>query len=77
MKTVLICHKGSILNHPGLSMWLNSFSNLSGIIIIDEPKKFFLKRIKYEYNRVGLLRLFDVIAFRIFYKFFLKKGYGF
>ena len=73
MRTLLICHDKALLNQYGLSRWLDSFSNLVGIIVIRERKARILKRIKREIARVGIARFADVISFRIYYKLFLSK----
>ena len=73
MKTLLICHHDSLLNRYGISLWLMSFSNLSGIVIIKENKNKKIKRLKQELKRSGIIRLFDMIAFKIFYYFKYKK----
>jgi hypothetical protein len=74
MRTVLICHCENLLDRGGLSRWLASFSDLAGIVILRENGGRKFKRIKREIGRVGLLRFFDVTAFRIFYKLFLASG---
>ncbi len=73
MKTLLICHEGAHLSQFGMSRWLASFSNLVGIIVLKEKKQRIFKRIKREIVRVGIIRFFDVVAFRIYYKFFISK----
>jgi len=67
MKTVLICHAGDSMNEVGLARWLASFSDLQGVVVIRETQKRKWQRIRREIRRVGLLRFFDVIAFRAFY----------
>jgi hypothetical protein len=69
MKTLLICHAGDSMNEVGLARWLASFSDLRGIVIIRETQKRKWQRIRREIRRVGLLRFFDVIAFRAYYRF--------
>jgi len=73
MKTILICHDGAKITQEGLSQWLCSFSNLSGIIILKEKQQRMTKRVKREIKRVGYFRFLDVILFRIFYRFFMYK----
>lgn len=74
MKTLLICHKGAGLSRTGLSRWLASFSQLVGIIEIEEDRGRIFKRIKREVKRVGPIRFLDVIAFRFYYKIFLSRN---
>jgi hypothetical protein len=71
MKTLLICHDGAHLDQVVLARWLNSFSNLVGLVIIQEPRSRVWKRVRRELKRIGALRLLDALAFRIYYRFFL------
>lgn len=71
MKTLLICHDGAALDEIVLARWLNSFSNLVGIIVIQEPPQRLWRRIRREVKRIGLLRFIDVLAFRFYYRTFL------
>jgi len=71
MKTVLICHEDAVLDREGLSRWLASFSELTGIIVLQEKKEQLLRRTKRELERVGGYRLLDVLAFRLYYNLFL------
>jgi methionyl-tRNA formyltransferase len=71
MKTLLICHDGAELDQVVLARWLNSFSTLVGIVIIQEPKARIWRRVRREVKRIGLLRFLDVLAFRFYYRAFL------
>jgi len=73
MKTILICHAEADLDREGIAGWLTSFSNLVGIIVLRETRRRVWHRIQREVRRVGIIRFLDVIAFRIYYKFFLSK----
>ena len=73
MKTLLICHSDSIISKKIISSWLQSFSELSGIVIISETKNRFAVRVKHEIKRVGILRFLDVLLFRVYYRLFLSK----
>jgi len=73
MRTVLICHQGSKLDEVILARWLASFSELAGIVVIEEEGQRIWKRVKREISRVGALRFLDVLAFRVFYKLALAK----
>jgi folate-dependent phosphoribosylglycinamide formyltransferase PurN len=66
-RTVLICHHDAPLHHDGIARWLASWSELAGIVIIEEPAQLFRKRLRREWKRVGL-RLFDVLAQRVHYR---------
>ncbi len=68
MKTLLICHEGADLDREGLARWLGSFSEVVGIVVIREKGGRKWKRIRREVQRVGVLRFFDVLAFRIYYR---------
>ena len=72
MKTLLICHEGADLDRVGLARWMASFSDLAGIVVLNETKKRGRQRIRREIKRVGLLRFLDVLAFRFYYKFNLQ-----
>jgi len=71
MKTLLICHDGAELDLVVLARWLNSFSSLVGIVIIQEPRSRVLRRMRREVKRIGTLRFLDVLAFRLYYGIFL------
>jgi hypothetical protein len=68
VKTLLICHDDSALHREGLTRWLASFSQLSGILILHEGRRTIWRRAKRELRRVGSLGFADVLAFRLFYK---------
>lgn len=70
VRSVLICHEDSLLDREGLSRWLGSFSDLAGIVVLQEKQGRKLKRIRREIERVGLFRFLDVTAFRLYYKLF-------
>ena len=69
MKTLLICHKDSLLSYRGIASWLNNFSDLVGIVVIEEKKNKKMDRIKKEMKRSGFGGLIDVFLFRFYYKF--------
>jgi hypothetical protein len=71
MKTLLICHDGAQLDQVVLARWLNSFSNLVGVVVIQEPSSRMWKRIKHEVKRIGAVRFLDALAFRFYYRIFL------
>jgi hypothetical protein len=66
-RTVLICHAESAVNRVGIARWLTSFSDLAGIIEIDENATHAITRVKHELKRIGALRFLDVVAFRLYY----------
>jgi len=71
MKTLLICHDGAQLDQVVLARWLNSFTNLVGIVVIQEPSSRMWRRARREIQRTGALRLADAVAFRLYYRLFL------
>jgi hypothetical protein len=71
MKTVLICHAESRLNRDAVARWLASFSDLVGMVLIEEPQNYALTRVRRELKRIGPIRFLDVLAFRLYYKVFL------
>lgn len=73
MKTLLICHDGAALDQVVLARWLSSFSELAGIVIIQEPASRMWRRIRREMKRIGILRFLDMMAFRFYYRVFLQS----
>lgn len=73
MKTLLICHDGAQLDHVVLARWLNSFSNLVGIVVIQEPPSRVWRRVRRELERVGIFRSLDALAFRFYYRIFIAS----
>jgi hypothetical protein len=72
MRTVLICHADAPLDFQGLARWLASFSCLSGIVVLEETSSRLWRRVRREVRRVGFLRFLDVLAFRLYYRLFLR-----
>jgi folate-dependent phosphoribosylglycinamide formyltransferase PurN len=68
MKTLLICHEDSALDREVIPGWLASFSDLVGVVVLDEPKSRRVQRIRREIRRSGPLRFLDVVAFRLYYR---------
>jgi methionyl-tRNA formyltransferase len=71
MKTLLICHDGAQLDREVLARWLSSFSDLVGLVVIQEPPSRTWRRVKREVKRIGILRFLDALAFRFYYRIFL------
>lgn len=57
-----------------MARWLAATSDLAGVVIIEETADDVRRRIKREMRRVGLLRLADVMAFRLYYKTMLASA---
>jgi hypothetical protein len=68
MKTVLICHDDAPLDREGLARWLASFSDLAGVVMIREDGAPLRRRLRRELRRSGVVRLLDVLAFRLYYR---------
>ena len=68
VRTVLIHHDDSALDRDVVAPWLGSFSELAGVVVVREPRSNRLARIRREVRRSGLVRLFDVLAFRLYYQ---------
>jgi len=68
MRTLLICHEDASLDCEGLVRWLGSFSTVSGTVVIREPAARLRRRIRRELERVGPLRMLDVLAFRALHR---------
>lgn len=49
-----------------------SWSDLCAIVVIEEPRHLLRKRVRRELARVGLLRLIDVLAMRVYYRLVLS-----
>ncbi len=71
MKTVLIYHENDLIDREITARWLDSFSDLVGVIVLREKTKRMKTRVRREIKRVGYTRFWDVLAFRLYYKFFL------
>jgi methionyl-tRNA formyltransferase len=71
VRSVLICHAGDDFDRQGLAAWLASFSQLVGIVVLDETTAQKRARVRREVRRVGLLRLCDVLAMRLYQRVFL------
>jgi folate-dependent phosphoribosylglycinamide formyltransferase PurN len=52
-----------------VARWLASFSDLAGVVAIQEDSGRAKARIRREIKRIGFLRFLDVLAFRFYYKF--------
>jgi len=68
LRTVLICHRGALLDREGVAAWLASFSDLVGIVELTESSGRTMQRIRAQARRAGVWRLLDVLAFRLYYR---------
>lgn len=67
-RSVLICHRGALLDRDGLSRWMASFSTLAGIVELDETAGRTLQRVRTQVRRAGPWRFLDVLALRVYYR---------
>lgn len=74
VRTVLICHAGDAFDRRGLAAWLASFSELAGIVVLEETAAQRRQRYLREYRRVGLLGMLDVVAMRVYQRLFQRKA---
>lgn len=72
-RTLLICQDGAQINREGISRWLESFSQLVGVVVLKETRRRTWHRVHSELRRVGPLRFIDVLAFRLYYNCFLRS----
>lgn len=73
MRIVLITHHDDPLDRPILPGWLNSFAQKVGVVDIHEDPSLKWRRLKMERRRSGILGLFDVLLFRVLYRFWGRK----
>jgi hypothetical protein len=76
LRIALICHADDPINHQLLRRWLASFGTVVGMVLIADRRGAWIRRLRAEYRRIGLLRLFDVLAFRIYYRLFFAASDG-
>ncbi len=65
---VLICHQEDVLDSQGIAGWLACDFALCGIVLIRDGGGARVRRLVREYGRLGLLRLIDVLLFRVYYR---------
>jgi hypothetical protein len=73
-RIALICHRDDALNRDLASRWLASFAELVGIVEIEERRAVIWRRLRAEGRRVGIARLLDVLAFRLYYRFVMAAA---
>ena len=73
MRTALICHHDAPLNRQVLPAFLGSFSELAGVVVIEETRERRRRRLRREWRR-SRLRIVDVLAFQAFYRLKLAPG---
>ena len=75
-RIALICHRDDAFNRDLVSRWLASFAELVGIVEIEERREAMWRRLRAESRRVGIARLLDVLAFRVYYRLALAADDG-
>ena len=75
LRTALICQADDPLNRDGLARWLASFSDLAGVVVLDETRQRAWRRVRREIRYFGRWRFLDVLAFRLYYRLALRGGY--
>src|SRR4051812_37005689 len=60
IRTLLICHEDALLDREVLTRWLASFSDLVGVVILQETSQRMRVRVRREVKRVGVGRFLDV-----------------
>jgi hypothetical protein len=73
LRTVLLCHHDAPIHVEGISRWLGSWSDLTGVVIIREPSAAIRRRMRREWRRVGTLRFLDVVALRLWYRLLIAR----
>jgi methionyl-tRNA formyltransferase len=73
MRTAVICSEGNVFNRRVLPAYLASFSDLVGIVAIEDKPTDAWRRLKHEWRRSSW-RIVDVLAFRLFYRFRLARS---
>ena len=68
LRTLLICHHDAPLHYEGMARWLASWSELAGVVILEERRSLLWRRLRREARRVGAMRVLDVLAFRLYYR---------
>jgi folate-dependent phosphoribosylglycinamide formyltransferase PurN len=67
VRTALICHHDNRLNRDVLPRWMQTFSDLAGIVVITETGSRLKRRLQFEWKRSGI-RTVDVLAFQLYYR---------
>lgn len=67
-RVALICHADDRMDTEGIAAWLATRFELVGVVKLKERRGRLLTKLRREFRRVGLLRLLDVLAYRIYYR---------
>lgn len=66
MKSVLMYHEGSSFERDLLLPWLNSFSKVVGVVVVENKIERKIDRLRAEYRRSGIAGTIDAISFRVY-----------
>lgn len=67
-RVVVIAHHDAPLHSEILPRWVETWGRLAGVVVLHEPRASLWRRLKREAKRVGVARLADVLAFRMYYR---------
>ena len=66
-RVVLLCHEDDRLETQGLTRWLASSLDLTGLVLIRGTRQRRLRALRREWRRSGWTGLLDALAFRVYY----------
>lgn len=67
-RVVLICHEDDRIDREGTARWLATDFRLAGLVLLRDAPGAGRQKLRRELRRVGPLRIFDVLAFRAWYR---------
>jgi hypothetical protein len=67
ISSLLICHEDELLNFSVLPRWLASFTELKGLVVLEEDSSRRWQRVRREIRRSGMFRFLDVLGFKLYY----------
>lgn len=73
LRSVLICHEGVMMNRVAIARWLNSFTDLAGIVVIRDRAGRKLRRVRRELRNNGVAGFVDMALMRMYYRLFLSR----
>jgi hypothetical protein len=65
---VVIAHHDAPLHADTIPRWAQTWGDLAGIVVLQERRGSLWKRLRREAKRIGVMRLADVLAFRLYYR---------
>lgn len=73
-RIAVICHDDDPVGREILPKWAETFGKVVAIVAIDERRGVLIKRLRSEIRRAGMLRMLDVLAFRVYYRLFMASA---